>query len=457
MKERAASISVSVHCKVLTEGEEIQCIHNGTFYGSCHVAVRAGRGKSVHTHGLRFKDPSTNTWKTVVSPTTFVRRMLPQHHPAKKQARLNGWVSSVRVRQRQSLQHIKARVIADQQLKADAATDDSTAPLFIIVDIDEEEEDNDDEIQTDLLPVPVANYTERRQVGDVVEALSRGFTVDSSIKFQQWDLDVQHSGDSVLACIVAGALGMNALDQEWLQTAVRKLLAAKQPTADMRDEMEAGYLPATGSDLQTAASAFKIDITLLGKREQQTDSNETQRTTVTTYRAYPADDTKNAALRHVLLQTVRQCNEQLQEPLVVDLLTICVDTDTVAVGKWPDGVLQLIGKHRRASLCSNDDNIFEVKHEGPMLVCYQDHGNGERTKVASVPYSNATTATPQCQQQNYGDNSSSASSNRIQSNIASTGDYKRNIQGIHDQISLYAYKILTDVNTKQQRLEAAEA
>jgi hypothetical protein len=193
----------------------------------------------------------------VVSPTTFVGRMLPQHHPAKKQARLNGWVSSVRVRQRQSLQHIKARVIADQQLKADAATDDSTAPLFIIVDIDEEEEDNDDEIQTDLLPVPVANYTERRQVDDAVEALRRGFTVDSSIKFQRWDLNVKHLDDSLLACIVAGALGMNALHQEWLQSAVRKKLAAKQPTESMKDEMEAGYLPAIESDLQTAASAFK--------------------------------------------------------------------------------------------------------------------------------------------------------------------------------------------------------
>eukprot|EP00953_Heterococcus_sp_UTEX-ZZ885_P005392 3378-Heterococcus_DN1.PRE.1 len=365
--------------------------------------------------------------------------MLPQHHPAKKQARLNGWVSSVRVRQRQSLQQIKDRVIADQRLKADATSDDSTAPLFIIVDIDEEEEDNDDEIQTDLLPVPVANYTERRQVDDAVEALRRGSTVDSSIKLQRWNLDVQHSDDSVLACIVAGALGMNALDQEWLQTAVRKVLAAKQPTADMRDEMEAGYLPATESDLRIAASAFKIDITLLGKREQQTDSNETQRTTVTTYRAYPADDTKNAALRHVLLQTVRECNEQLQEPLVVDLLTICGDTDTAAVGKWPDGVLQLIGRHRRASLCSSDDNMFEVKHEGPMLVCYQDHGNGERTKVASVPYSDATGV-----QQSNGDSGSSASSNRMQSNIASTGDYKRMIQGIHDEISLSAYQMLTD-------------
>jgi hypothetical protein len=92
----------------------------------------------------------------------------------------------------------------------------------------------------------------------------------------------------------------------------------------------------------------------------------------------------------VLLQTVRECNAQLQEPLVVDLLTICGDTNPAAVGKWPDGVLQLIGRHRRASLCSNDDALVEVKHEGPMLVCYQDHGNGERTKVASVPNSNAT-------------------------------------------------------------------
>jgi hypothetical protein len=300
---------------------EIRCVEGGKFFGSGEIVP----DRKPETYGIRYRAGKEGDFVTVSNPTAFVRAMLPPHHHKQKK-HLKGWLYAVSARHKQTLQKLK-----DEASKARAVEiEHADAPDYFLSD-----DGDSDELQwTEKLPVIVDQL--RSQYDDAVKALTDGD--ECTLRMQRMRLGERYAEDSVIVCVVASALGLNALNDEETMSKVRLMAAVNVMNAANRERMELGFLAAGESELQALAEALQVDITLLHcplttghQFELQPDTrdvSEALRTASTTYRAFAASDTESIPARHIVLQTVkRDVVDDNTSELVVDLVTLCSNND----------------------------------------------------------------------------------------------------------------------------------
>jgi hypothetical protein len=213
--------------------------------------------KKAHAFVVEYEDTSDDESKilTFNNPTSFVKALLSENHPMKRQRHLDGWSLCYNDRLKKSLHSIKQEIM---NKSVQTVLEDGAAPEFIVIDDDE----LDDGVCVSYrLPVLDQLDTERQAYTTAVERLKR--SGEPLEQFQRMRLDLKDEENSILNCIAAGSLGMTVLGNPALLRRVRSVAAATQTSAADKKDMESGVLSPGVKEIQALATGLEVDITVL--------------------------------------------------------------------------------------------------------------------------------------------------------------------------------------------------
>jgi GTP-binding protein EngB required for normal cell division len=306
------NITTLVLREKLAVGDEVRCVSDGEVYGLSKVVP----GRKPDTYGLQYRVGDVSI--TAYNPTSFVKAMLPKGH-YKLTKSLNGWLYAQCGLRDQTLQKLK-----DDIKKADAADiEHAEVPNYI---------DIEDEAENVLIEkLPALTDEQRSDYDSAVEALRNGDVC--AVQMRRMGLHERYPHSSVINCVAAGALGMNALKDESKMKIVRAIAAAAHTDADDKERMELGFLAATEKEIPALAAGLQVDITVLHQKMKVGHQFELQggvpavteamRKACTTHRAFAATDTDSIPAAHIVLQTVERVSDDKTNVLVVDLVRLC--------------------------------------------------------------------------------------------------------------------------------------